>query len=65
MQQSSSLNSRQTGCVKVWRNKSQADPCVFYTLDEKEELMLLVSVTVDDYTVTGLEINIKLYMNEL
>ena len=33
-------------------NQSQDDPCVFFKLDEKNELMLITSVTVDDYTAT-------------
>ena len=32
----------------------QADPCVFCKLDEKNELMLMISVTIDDCAVTGL-----------
>ena len=45
--------------------QSQADPCVFYKLDEKDELMLMVSVTVDDCAVTGLESDIDWFMTEL
>ena len=52
-------------CEHMKMVQSQADHCVFFKLDENEELQLLVSVTVDDCDVTGLEINIKWFMNEL
>ena len=34
--------------------QSEAGPCVFCKLDEKNKPMLMVSVTVDDCAVTGL-----------
>ena len=36
-----------------------------YTLDDNEELMLLVSVIVDDCVVIGMEQNIEWFMTEL
>ena len=45
--------------------QSQADPCVFYKLDEDGELVLMVSVTVDDCAVTGMESDINWFMDEL
>ncbi len=45
--------------------QSQADPCVFYKLNDEDELMLMVSVTVDDCAVTGLESDIDWFMTEL
>jgi len=35
-------------------NQSQAVPCAFYKLDEKDELVLIMSATVDDCAVDGL-----------
>ena len=45
--------------------KSQADPCVFWKLDEKNELMLIVSVTVDNCDETRLESGINWFMTDL
>ena len=45
--------------------QSQANPCVFYKHDEKDELILMVSIMVDDCAVTGLETNIDWFMNEI
>ena len=39
-------------CDEMKMNQSQADPCVFYKLDEKEELMLIVSVKVKNCAMT-------------
>ena len=52
-------------CESMKMQQSQADPCVFYKHDENDELMLMVSVTVDDCAITGLETNIKWFMDEL
>jgi hypothetical protein len=52
-------------CNNMFMKQSQADPCVFFKLDEKEELKLLVSVTVDDCAITGLVKDIEWYTNEL
>ena len=46
-----------TGTMKM--KQSFTDPCVFYKLNNQNKLMLLVSVAVDDCTVTGLELDIK------
>ena len=45
--------------------QSLADPCVFYRLDKNTELDLLVTVTVDDCAVPGLESNIKWFMDNV
>ena len=45
--------------------QSQSDPCVFYKLDDDGELLLMVSVTVDDCAVTGMESDINWFMDEL
>ena len=43
--------------------QSEADPCVFYKLDEERNLILMVSVTVYDCAVTGMESEIEWFMN--
>ena len=43
--------------------QSQADPCMFYKIDVKNKLTLIVSVTVDDCAITGTEDNIQWFMN--
>ena len=45
--------------------QSLADPCVFYRLDETEKLDLLVTVTVDDCAITGLEEHIEWFMDNV
>ena len=45
--------------------QSLADPCVFYKLNKNNELELIVSVTVDDCAVTGMEEDRKWFMNKL
>jgi len=52
-----------TGAMKM--KQSFTDPCVFYKLDDQNKLMLLVSVTVDDCAVTGMESDIEWFMTEL
>ena len=52
-------------CNEMKMLQSLADPCVFYKFDEKDELMLIVSVTVDDCAVTGQETDIEWFMKEL
>ena len=45
--------------------QSKTDPCVFYKLNKNKELMLIVSVTVDDCAITGTNKNIDLFMDGL
>ena len=45
--------------------QSQADPCVFYKFDNKNNLIIMVSVTVDDCAITGTTENIKWFMDGL
>ena len=45
--------------------QSQADPCVFYKFDENENLILMVSVTVNDCAITETTENIHWFMNGL
>ena len=40
-----------------------ADPCVFYKFDNDKNLILMVSVTVDDCAITGTVKNITLFMD--
>ena len=50
---------------KMEMKQSLADPCVFYKLDANGELLLMVSVTVDDCAVTGLPNDIEWFMTNL
>jgi hypothetical protein len=50
---------------KMEMKQSLADPCVFYKLDANGELLLMVSVTVDDCAVTGLPNYIEWFMTNL
>ena len=43
--------------------QSQADPCVFYKLDDNNILVLFVTVIVDDCAITGTNDNIEWFMN--
>ena len=45
--------------------QSKADPCIFYKLNGRKELLLLSSVTVDDCAVTSLPKDIEWFMEEL
>ena len=45
-------------------NKSQAYLCVFYKLDDKHELMLMVIAVIDECATTGLHANAEWFMNE-
>ena len=49
----------------IGMKQPQADHCVFYKLDEKNKLMIIVSATVDDCVVTGLESDVNFSMTEL
>ena len=40
-------------------------PCIFYKLDSGGNLMLMISVTVDDCAVTGNETNIEWFMDNV
>ena len=50
---------------KMEKKQSLADPCVFYKLDANDELLLMVSVTVNDCAVTGLPNDIKWFITNL
>ena len=50
---------------KMQKKQLLVDPCVFYKLDANGELVLMVSVTVDDCAVTGLPKEIEWFMNNL
>ena len=52
-----------TGEMKM--KQSLTDPCVFFKHDDQDKLMLMVSVTVDDCAVTGMESDIEWFMTEL
>lgn len=43
--------------------QSRSDPCVFFKLNEDDELILMVSVTVDDCAITGTNENIEWFMD--
>ena len=45
--------------------QSYADPCVFFKLNEKHKLMLIMSITVDKYEGTCIESDINWLMTEL
>ena len=45
--------------------QSLSDPCVFYMKDVKEQLELIVSVTVDDCAITGTKEKADWFMNQL
>ena len=45
--------------------QSQADPCVFYKFNKLNNLILMVSVTVDDCAITGTTKNIHWFMDGL
>ena len=52
-----------TGEMKM--KQSLTDLCVFFKQDDQDKLMLMVSVTVDDCAVTGMESDIEWFMTEL
>ena len=45
--------------------QSQTNSCALYKHDEKDELMLMVSITIDDYTVMELNNNVDWLMSEI
>ena len=45
--------------------QSKTDPCVFYKLNSNDVLILIVSVTVNDCTITGTNDNIEWFMDGL
>ena len=45
--------------------QSKTDPCVFYKLDFNNNLILIVSVTVDDCAITGTNKDIDWFMDGL
>ena len=50
---------------KIKMTQSLSDPCVFFMLDENKNLKLFISVTVDDFAVTGLPKEIETFMKGL
>ena len=46
-------------------SQSKSDPCVFFKKNSKNELILIVSITVDDCAITGLNDDIEWFMTGL
>jgi len=57
------LTKHITDSEHLQMTQSKTDPCVFYKLDKDGNLVLFVSVTVDDCAITGRNENIEWFMN--